>query len=236
MRVVGIRLDPLYIYVVGNCCCCCCFFFSIFSPFLPHPYPHQQQRQQRQQQQQQQKTKHNSVKYNNKIQYQDLTNLLENLCACSLSASGSFYNPSPASIQAQTPCFFHCPGPTPANSRKSVPKTRWWFQIIMFLFSPLFGEDSHVDEHIFQRGWFNHQPENYYLHPSILNPKADCFWRLKNHKCAVQSGMWRSDAPPPRWCTFWNWHVDRIIDYSPKRMLYILCMYYRRKCRHNYII
>ena len=26
-----------------------------------------------------------------------------------------------------------------------------------FLFSPLFGEDSHFDEHIFQRGWFNHQ-------------------------------------------------------------------------------
>ena len=25
------------------------------------------------------------------------------------------------------------------------------------LFSPLFGEDSHFDEHIFQRGWFNHQ-------------------------------------------------------------------------------
>ena len=25
------------------------------------------------------------------------------------------------------------------------------------LFSPLFGEDSHFDVHIFQRGWFNHQ-------------------------------------------------------------------------------
>ena len=31
---------------------------------------------------------------------------------------------------------------------------RWWFH---FLFSPLFGEDSHFDEHIFQMGWFNHQ-------------------------------------------------------------------------------
>ena len=28
-----------------------------------------------------------------------------------------------------------------------------------FLFSPLLGEDSHFDEHIFQVGWFNHQPE-----------------------------------------------------------------------------
>ena len=26
-----------------------------------------------------------------------------------------------------------------------------------FLFSPLFGEDSEFDEHIFQLGWFNHQ-------------------------------------------------------------------------------
>ena len=27
----------------------------------------------------------------------------------------------------------------------------------MFIFT-LFGEDSHFDEHIFQRGWFNYQP------------------------------------------------------------------------------
>ena len=27
------------------------------------------------------------------------------------------------------------------------------------LFSPLFGEDFPFDEHIFQMGWFNHQPE-----------------------------------------------------------------------------
>ncbi len=30
-----------------------------------------------------------------------------------------------------------------------------------FLFLPLFGEDSHFDEHIFQRGWFNHQLETF---------------------------------------------------------------------------
>ena len=36
-------------------------------------------------------------------------------------------------------------------------KTRWW-QLKCFLFSPLlFGEDSHFDEHIIQRGWFSHQ-------------------------------------------------------------------------------
>ena len=26
------------------------------------------------------------------------------------------------------------------------------------LFSPLFGEDFQLDEHMFQMGWFNHQP------------------------------------------------------------------------------
>ena len=30
-----------------------------------------------------------------------------------------------------------------------------------FLFSPLFGEDVQFDEHMFQRGWFNHQPVFY---------------------------------------------------------------------------
>ena len=30
-----------------------------------------------------------------------------------------------------------------------------------FLFSPLFGEDYHFDEHIFQMGCFNHQPVIY---------------------------------------------------------------------------
>ena len=39
------------------------------------------------------------------------------------------------------------------------PKPRWWFQTC-FLCSSLFGEDSQFDEHIFQRGWFNHQLEN----------------------------------------------------------------------------
>ena len=36
-------------------------------------------------------------------------------------------------------------------------KSRWW-QLKHFLFSPLFGEDFQFDEHIFQMGWFNHQP------------------------------------------------------------------------------
>ena len=36
---------------------------------------------------------------------------------------------------------------------------RCWFQIF-FIFIPNLGEDSHFDEHIFQRGWFNHQLVN----------------------------------------------------------------------------
>ena len=33
--------------------------------------------------------------------------------------------------------------------------TRWWFQIL-FIFTPIPGEDFQFDEHIFQMGWFNH--------------------------------------------------------------------------------
>ena len=36
--------------------------------------------------------------------------------------------------------------------------TRWWFQIF-FIFTPKIGEDFQFDEHIFQMGWFNHQPD-----------------------------------------------------------------------------
>ena len=35
--------------------------------------------------------------------------------------------------------------------------SRWWFQIF-FIFTPKIGEDYHFDKHIFQMGWFNHQP------------------------------------------------------------------------------
>ena len=37
-----------------------------------------------------------------------------------------------------------------------------------FLFSPLFGEDSQFDEHIFQTGWFNHQRDNFDIALSLL--------------------------------------------------------------------
>ena len=34
---------------------------------------------------------------------------------------------------------------------------RWWSQIF-FIFTPIWGRWTHFDEHIFQMGWFNHQP------------------------------------------------------------------------------
>ena len=36
--------------------------------------------------------------------------------------------------------------------------TLWWFHF--FLFSSLLGEIIQFDEHIFQMGWFNHQPDS----------------------------------------------------------------------------
>ena len=44
-----------------------------------------------------------------------------------------------------------------------TPKTEYWVVVsnIYFLFSPRkFGEMIQFDEHIFEMGWFNHQPEN----------------------------------------------------------------------------
>ena len=39
--------------------------------------------------------------------------------------------------------------------------TRWW-QLKYSLFSPqIWGRWTHFDEHMFQMGWFNHQPDNY---------------------------------------------------------------------------
>ena len=37
--------------------------------------------------------------------------------------------------------------------------TRWWQLKYSIIFTPIPGEMIQFDEHIFQRGWFNHQPE-----------------------------------------------------------------------------
>ena len=39
----------------------------------------------------------------------------------------------------------------------------WWQLKYFVFFTPKIGEGSHCDEHIFQRGWFNHQPVYLYL-------------------------------------------------------------------------
>ena len=46
-----------------------------------------------------------------------------------------------------------------------------------FVFSPLFGDYSHFDEHIFQRGWFNHQ-----LVILKITGSQEC-WSMMLHKC-----------------------------------------------------
>jgi len=55
------------------------------------------------------------------------------------------------------------------------------------LFSPLFGEDSHFDEHIFQMGWFNHQPVIFlfvYIHVGLTR----CTEMLVNMPCLKTCG------------------------------------------------
>ena len=44
---------------------------------------------------------------------------------------------------------------------------RWWFQRF-FIFTPIPEEMIQFDEHIFQMGWFNHQPGGKYLLGSIF--------------------------------------------------------------------
>ena len=39
-------------------------------------------------------------------------------------------------------------------------ETRWWQLKDFYMFTPNPGEMIQFDEHIFQMGWFNHQPEN----------------------------------------------------------------------------
>ena len=64
------------------------------------------------------------------------------------------------------PCYMmgisHCSHDDRSNHEHLQTNTpwnaTWWFQIC-FLFSALLGEMIQFDEHIFQMGWFNQQPE-----------------------------------------------------------------------------
>ena len=57
-------------------------------------------------------------------------------------------------------------------------KSRWW-QPKYFLFSSLPGEMIQFDDHIFQRGWFNHQQEN----PSTVAPGQRPSWATQVAQC-----------------------------------------------------
>ena len=77
-------------------------------------------------------------------------------------------------------------------------KTGWW-QLTYFLnFTPKFGEDSHFDEHIFQRGWFNHQLEKINSVIFGISNSADLSvfcWELEILQIPIQLGSTREILP-----------------------------------------
>ena len=67
--------------------------------------------------------------------------------------------------------------------------SRWWFQICFKMFTPNLGEMIQFDEHIFQMGWFNHQPVLYSHFDSagfsffFLGVHFwHCVWTFRRHK------------------------------------------------------
>ena len=72
---------------------------------------------------------------------------------------------SHAGIKICNPNFDHA---SLLSSCPSILFSRWWFQLF-FIFTPNLGEDSHFDEHIFQMGWFNHQPDIGFVFTSVRN-------------------------------------------------------------------
>ena len=56
------------------------------------------------------------------------------------------------------------------------PPTKFWVVAtqILFVFIPKIGEDSQFDEHIFQLGWFNDQPE---IYKQIEISQSRYWWR-----------------------------------------------------------
>ena len=69
---------------------------------------------------------------------------------------------------------------------------RWWFQTFV-IFSPILGEDSHFDDHIFQVGWFNHQLAYQRCYkkgtPRIGRPKPEVEPRSMRRGEAVHFGL-----------------------------------------------
>ena len=65
------------------------------------------------------------------------------------------------------------------NGRRSLGSkvflTRWWFHIFFYFHPEIWGRWTHFDEHIFQTGWFNHQPDE----PGSIN--SLCWVWEKSH-------------------------------------------------------
>ena len=64
--------------------------------------------------------------------------------------------------------------------RRSLPTRtnhyRSWFQTNIVIFTPKVGEAFQFDEHIFQMGWFNHQPDSSFQAMKIDRLPKNC-WR-----------------------------------------------------------
>ena len=47
----------------------------------------------------------------------------------------------------------------------------WWFQIFFSFHPENWGRWTHFDDHIFQIGWFNHQPDGFdiFFHAEIVS-------------------------------------------------------------------
>ena len=73
--------------------------------------------------------------------------------------------------------------------------SRWWFQTFS-IFTPIF-QDSHFDEHIFQMGGKNHQPEKILGH-GIFRIR---WWQLK-YFWNFYPETWGND---PIWLIFFKW-------------------------------
>ena len=61
----------------------------------------------------------------------------------------------------------------PPKTNELIPKKNRFERRLFhfFIFTPILGEDSHFDDHIFQMGWFNHQLETMEIYPLRHHPK-----------------------------------------------------------------
>ena len=83
--------------------------------------------------------------------------------------------------------------------------TRWWFQLYFLLFIPIGGNDAIWLAHLFQMGWFNHQPD----HP----PKR--VWDEKD-----SSLKWPGKP----------WHIENIHNES-QLFIYVMSWSFMNHCR-----